>query len=127
MANRHPDYMKYPGDDVHYSVAGQVAWSQFVVARARRTLPGTLTPRERCRASARLAARDVLHALLAGRDPRHHAAQLGADLLDRVLRRRFAHLVEVGAAVLVLGDPLPANAPDWISPRSSSSRPWSSA
>ena len=32
VANRHPEYMKSPGDDVHYSVAGQVAWSRLVVA-----------------------------------------------------------------------------------------------
>src|SRR4026208_376314 len=51
------------------------------------------------------AARAVLHALLARRDPGHHAAQLRADLLDRVLRRVVAHLVEVRTTVLVLGDP----------------------
>jgi hypothetical protein len=32
LANRHPEYMRSPGEDVHYSVAGQVAWSRFVVA-----------------------------------------------------------------------------------------------
>ena len=31
-AERHPEYMKNPGTDVHYSPAGQAAWSKFVVA-----------------------------------------------------------------------------------------------
>src|SRR5262249_61022412 len=56
--------------------------------------------------AARSAARDVLHALLARGDPRHHPAELGTDLLDRVLRGGLTHLVEVRPAVLVLGDPL---------------------
>src|SRR5205807_5822050 len=52
------------------------------------------------------AAAGLLQTLLAGRDPRHHRPQLGADLLDLVLARLAAVLVEVGAALLVLGDPL---------------------
>ena len=53
---------------------------------------GALAPRvaQHARLSstrADLPARDVLGLGLAGRDPRHHRPQLGADLLDRVLRR----------------------------------------
>src|SRR5438270_13892995 len=51
------------------------------------------------------AAAGLLQALLAGRDPRHHGPKLGADLLDLVFLRLTAVFVEVGAAVLVLGDP----------------------
>src|SRR5437763_3341992 len=52
------------------------------------------------------AAAGLGEALLAGADPRHHRAQLGADLLDLVVLGRAPVLVEVGTAVLVLGDPL---------------------
>src|SRR3954451_24169347 len=52
------------------------------------------------------AARNVLHALLTGGDPRHHRAQFGSDLFDWVLRGGAAHAIGVRAAVLVLGDPL---------------------
>jgi hypothetical protein len=31
VANSHPEYMAAPGEEVHYSVAGQWAWSKFVV------------------------------------------------------------------------------------------------
>src|SRR5918993_2278529 len=52
------------------------------------------------------AARDVLDPLLAGRDPRHHRPQAGADLLDRVLLAGLLQPLEVGPARLGLGDPL---------------------
>src|SRR6516162_8803448 len=40
------------------------------------------------------------------RQPRHHAAQFGADFLDGVLLFGFTQRGKVLAAVLVLGDPL---------------------
>src|SRR2546422_3824901 len=52
------------------------------------------------------AAAGLLQALLAGRDPRHHRPELGADLLDLQVLGLAPVLVEVGAAVLILGDPL---------------------
>src|SRR4051812_17007198 len=52
------------------------------------------------------AARNVLDALLAGSNPRHHRAQLRTDLLDRMLGCGVAHAIEVRAPVLVLCNPL---------------------
>src|SRR5438067_466070 len=52
------------------------------------------------------AAAGLGQALLAGRDPRHHGPELGADLLDLVVAGLAPVLVEVGPPVLVLGDPL---------------------
>jgi len=43
--------------------------------------------------------------LLLSRQPRHHATQLGADDLNRVLLFFLAKSGKIGAAVLVLGDP----------------------
>src|SRR5256885_6600523 len=42
--------------------------------------------------------------------PRHHGAQLGADLLDRMLRAGLAQRLEPAASAPALGDPLPREA-----------------
>src|SRR5688500_7401972 len=55
---------------------------------------------------SRSAAAGVLRALLAGGDPRHHAAQLLADRLDLVLLALPLEPLEVLAAGAALGDPL---------------------
>src|SRR6266481_793728 len=60
---------------------------------------------ERCAAKAlALVLRAVDEAVRA--EPRHEAAQLCADLLDRMVLGLFAQLAEVRRAALVLGDPL---------------------
>jgi hypothetical protein len=48
--------------------------------------------------TSRLAARDVLQALLAGRDERHHRTELLADLLDGVIRSLAPQLFEFRAS-----------------------------
>ncbi len=53
-----------------------------------------------------LAPGDVLDALTAGRDERHHRPQLGADLLDRVGAPAARSSLEAGTTGAVLGDPL---------------------
>ena len=63
-----------------------IAWS----TTPRRTEPG--------RRTCSVAAGDVLDLGLAGRDPRHHRAQLATDLLDLVGLAGLAQRVEVGAA-----------------------------
>src|SRR5712664_3689584 len=42
--------------------------------------------------------------------PGHHSAQLGADLLDGMLRARLAQCLEPPAPAAGLGDPLPREA-----------------
>src|SRR5262245_44731068 len=53
-----------------------------------------------------LAAAGVLDALPTGGDPRHHPAELLADLLDRVVLTGLLEREEVLAPRLALGDPL---------------------
>src|SRR5262249_28026524 len=43
-------------------------------------------------------------------DPGHHAAELGADFLDRVLGAHAAHGLEAGLSRLALGDPVAGEA-----------------
>src|SRR6185437_14009861 len=53
---------------------------------------------------ARLRRRGLLR-YIAAREPRHHLAELAADLLDRVLLLERAPLVQRRRALAVLGDP----------------------
>src|SRR5438552_3628286 len=57
------------------------------------------------------ASGDVLGLGLAGGDPGHHRAQLGAHLLDRMVAGGIAELVEALAPLAVLGDPLLGKGP----------------
>src|SRR5262245_4032220 len=80
------------------------------VAAPRSFLPGAgsrayecAAARRRARATLLVAAPIHQRALL---DPRHHAPQLGADLLDRMLRHLLAHRLERGLVDLVLEHPV---------------------
>src|SRR2546430_896367 len=84
-------------------------------ARARRPAPARrraascrrwrLFSSSRSNRLARLRGRRLLRDLTT-REPRHHFAQLAADLLDRVLLLERAPLVQRRRALAVLGDPL---------------------
>src|SRR3546814_4257079 len=58
------------------------------------------------RGSTASAARDVLDALLALGDPRHHGPELLADLLDLVLGTLGLQALVAGPTALALGHPL---------------------
>src|SRR3984957_16245770 len=76
-------------------------------ARTSGTAPGAgSAPSSATAAPPDSAARDVLDLLLPGRDERHHVAELGPDLLDRVVEPGLTDGLVVGWAVCVLLHPL---------------------